>query len=695
MNRTSTSRSPAARPASARPKKNNTAQPAEAAHPLLLAASLHDRPLPIAWLEHFAIPDSGIDALLGSALLIETDDGLTLGPALDREAVSKSATFSQRRRAHLTLAEACLRPTARFEAAAQHFESAGKPAEAARAWLRAGEAHSRRHRHTAACNAFASALRLLSADTPDADIVPLLQNLERCAALGHTVAGTLDTLRNWSESPPWSARPAIRAAASLALAALLAHEARHVESARVRICAARDLAILGRTAASAEAFIAAAATLAYALQFTLALKAIAEAVPLAEKCAAHAALASALQLRGFILGMQGHTAEGRADVENALDLALRHQLPGLAADAYRLLGNVAEYNSCYRDEQTAFARALSYCRRHDQHVVAGLCLGCLAYSFFRSGNWKRCEQIVRRVLADKTVHPVSRLVADGVLGLLHAHRGEPRPAAKLLSSSLAGGTRMGLGGMNLFSLLGLAVTADLSGDAAQSAAHYRAIFDAWRASEDRHDAIPGLSCAVQFHAERGERDPAAEYAATLEEIAAATANPEASGAARLAVAELLLLDGQHAAAIAAFRSALDDFEKRDLSLERIRVRLRLAFALSKTAALDEARALLTDAIRRARRLGARPLAAKATALLDSLKAASGNAAPPSSRTWDLLSARQRDTARHLALGATNKEIATALGLSVRTVEMHVADVLARLDCRSRSHAAARIATELS
>ncbi len=690
MKRTPPSRS-AARPATARPKKSTS----DSAQFLLLAAALHDRPLPTAWLEPLGATDADIDTILARAQLVETDDGFALGPSLDRDSAIRTAPWSARRRAHLALAEASLLPPARFETAAQHFERAGKPAESARAWLRAGENHHRRHRHTAACNAFSSALRLLPADTPDADLVPVLQNLKRCAALGHAVAGIIDTLRDWSESPPWSARPAIRAASCLALAALLAHEARHVESARVRIAAARDLAILGRAAESAEAFIAAAATLAYALQFTLALQALAEAIPLAEKCAAHASLASAIQLRGFILGMQGRTSDGRADVEKALDIALRHQLTGLAADAYRLLGNVAEYDSCYRDEQAAFARALSYCRRHDQHVVAGLCLGCLAYSFFRSGNWKRCEQIVRRVLSDKNSHPVSHLVANGVLGLLHAHRGEARPAAKLLSACLAGGTRMGLGGMNLFSLLGLAVTADLSNDAAQTATHYRALFDAWRASEDRHDAIPGLSCAVQFHAERGERDPAAEYAAALEEIAAATANPEASGAARLANAELLLLDGKHTAAIAAFRSALDDFEKRDLSLERIRVRLRLAAALAKTSSPDEARTLLADAIRRARRLGARPLAAKATALLDSLQNASDTPDASASSAWDLLSARQRDTARHLARGATNKEIATALGLSVRTVEMHVAAVLARLDCRSRSQAAAHIASSLA
>lgn len=44
---------------------------------------------------------------------------------------------------------------------------------------------------------------------------------------------------------------------------------------------------------------------------------------------------------------------------------------------------------------------------------------------------------------------------------------------------------------------------------------------------------------------------------------------------------------------------------------------------------------------------------------------------------------------------TNKEIAARLGLSVRTVDMHVAHVLRRLDCRTRAEAAAKISAMLA
>ena len=58
-----------------------------------------------------------------------------------------------------------------------------------------------------------------------------------------------------------------------------------------------------------------------------------------------------------------------------------------------------------------------------------------------------------------------------------------------------------------------------------------------------------------------------------------------------------------------------------------------------------------------------------------------------------LSQRQVEVLRHIALGRTDREIARLLFLSPRTVEMHVANCLAKLNCRSRAEATRR-ASEL-
>ena len=55
--------------------------------------------------------------------------------------------------------------------------------------------------------------------------------------------------------------------------------------------------------------------------------------------------------------------------------------------------------------------------------------------------------------------------------------------------------------------------------------------------------------------------------------------------------------------------------------------------------------------------------------------------------WQGLTAREREVLKQLAAGKTNKEIATALHISIGTVELHVSHILDKLGCESRTQAA--------
>jgi len=54
---------------------------------------------------------------------------------------------------------------------------------------------------------------------------------------------------------------------------------------------------------------------------------------------------------------------------------------------------------------------------------------------------------------------------------------------------------------------------------------------------------------------------------------------------------------------------------------------------------------------------------------------------------DELTPREGDVLRHLAVGASNRTIAAALGVSEETVKTHVANVLAKLQVENRAQAA--------
>jgi DNA-binding CsgD family transcriptional regulator len=56
-----------------------------------------------------------------------------------------------------------------------------------------------------------------------------------------------------------------------------------------------------------------------------------------------------------------------------------------------------------------------------------------------------------------------------------------------------------------------------------------------------------------------------------------------------------------------------------------------------------------------------------------------------------LSRRELEVLRLVAAGHTNREVADQLVVSVRTVDMHVRNILGKLSCRTRTEAAGRAA----
>src|SRR5262249_21213140 len=180
----------------------------------------------------------------------------------------------------------------------------------------------------------------------------------------------------------------------------------------------------------------------------------------------------------------------------------------------------------------------------------------------------------------------------------------------------------------------------------------------------------------------GENADAGACADGLARIAAATGDNEAVAALGHALGELALLNGDSEGATRQFAHALELLAGASAPNERAETQGRAAVALAAVGERPVAVDRLTDAYRTARKLGARPLADSAAEQLQAL------GEPVEVRSAGL-SRREVEVLRLAADGLTNREIATRLFLSKRTVDMHVRNLLAKLGCRSRVQAAQR------
>jgi DNA-binding CsgD family transcriptional regulator len=199
------------------------------------------------------------------------------------------------------------------------------------------------------------------------------------------------------------------------------------------------------------------------------------------------------------------------------------------------------------------------------------------------------------------------------------------------------------------------------------------------ASTDPQSA-PLLLRVVEAHLAAGNRNAAADATSRLVGLAGQEIE-SLRGLAELAAG----LTGGDEAALA---RALDLLTRAGLVYEACEVRLALAekaAVANPDLAVREARTALATFSA----LGARPAADRAAGLLRRL----GKAAPAGPR-GGLLTRREQDVARLVALGLSNEQIATQLFLSERTVEHHVSSILRKLDKSKRTEIAAYAAREM-
>ena len=135
------------------------------------------------------------------------------------------------------------------------------------------------------------------------------------------------------------------------------------------------------------------------------------------------------------------------------------------------------------------------------------------------------------------------------------------------------------------------------------------------------------------------------------------------------------------------RQAADTLADSPALLWRAQAFIDLGAALRRDGQVVSARPVLRDGMELAHRCGATPLADRAE---EELRAAGGRPRRRAGVGADALTASERRVAELAAVGASNKEIAQSLFVTLRTVEMHLSNSYSKLEIRSRHELAAAL-----
>jgi DNA-binding NarL/FixJ family response regulator len=625
----------------------------------------------------------GLEEAIELRFLIEVDEGLAaFRHALVREAVYAEIPWTRRRVHHRELAESLERAGAPPQLVAEHWLAAREPERARPKLLAAAETFCAIHAYRDASRLGRRALELWPAGEDEAGRLVALERLGRCAELSGEL---VDAARVWEEvvdarRAEGESERLAEAERRLATVYELSGAAERAVAARTR--SAEAFAACGLVAEAATERLTVAAHLQGTGRLSAALELVLETSKQVELTERPELRARALALEGQVRTKLGESETGVALVRSALALALAENATSAAADAYFRLGSALEHSAAYPAAIDAYTTAHDYCRTQGLEGPGDVCFACLAPIMVHTGEWLRAAEICREVLEQEAAPTFARMVATGELGYVYALRGEPGRGRRLLAEALAFARQNGPFGLEVETTHGLARVEYLEARDDEAAGRMRTFLERWQTREEGHYSVSALRWAATLFARRGDGPDTGACADALARIAAATGDTEAVAALAHSLGELALLNGDADGAAQQFAQALELLADAAAPNDRAETQVRAAVALAAAGERQNAIDRLTDAYRTARKLGARPLAGSAAeelqALGESVEVRSGG-----------LSRRELEVLRLAAEGLTNREIATRLFLSKRTVDMHVRNLLAKLGCRSRVQAAQR------
>jgi DNA-binding NarL/FixJ family response regulator len=656
----------------------------EAAEAAAVAGQSFDLPL-VAGLA----TESGLLELIEQGQLEEEGDGrAAFRHALAREALYGEVPWLRRRDLHRRLAEALEGGGGTSMEIAAHWAGAGDASRTREALVRAVRESEDVHAYRDAARAGREALESWP---PGEDEAQRVETLERCARCAELAGELTEATKAWRELSALRGSSGDRlgfAEAQRRLAAISDLKGERDAAFAARRLAAEAFAACGRPAEASAEWLAMADHHRKGARYS-------EAIEFAEVALGDAKAADrvdlgarALGLLGVVRAKGGDFDGGLAIVRDGLGQALEHDLTPVAAELYQRLSLVLYDSADYRRAEQALDTALGLCRTGEDAGTEVACVTCLVYVLRERGEWSRACELGRELIEGGT----AVWVAEGLVGAIHAFQGKLDSARRMLTASRAVSSSVGHYNMYMDSTTGLACVAAAEGANDEAGEHCRALLARWEQSEDHHYAVWGIRWAATFFARQGDVDGTNACAEALGQMASEAGHGDALAALAQAIGERALLEGDEAAAAEHLSRAVELHRRLAVPFERAQIELRAGVALAAAGEREAAIERLCDAYRTASKLGARPLASEAArevaALGESVAQRLGGRA--ASRADGVqLTRRELEVLRHVSIGRTNREIAQELFISPRTVDMHVRNLLGKLDCRSRVEATHR------
>jgi DNA-binding NarL/FixJ family response regulator len=640
-------------------------------------------------------PGHGLEEAIEAGFLLEVEVGTgAFRHALAREALYHAVPWRRRRRLHREVAQRLGRAGAPPAAIAEHWFAAGEAERARQAFVAAAVDWCGVHAYRDAARAARRALDLWPEDEDEPGRLDVLERLGECAQLAGDFG---EAARAWGEAADGRALAGdARAWAEVERrrAGLYELQCAWDSALAARAAAADGFSASGLPGEAAAERLAAAASLQSGGRLSAALELVTVAAGEADEAGRQDLKVRAMGLEGLVRARLGDPERGLELARAGLSAALDANQPGPAAEVYERLGMILENASDYPRAIVAWTNAFEFCEAHGAAAKAHLCLVCLAYVMRKTGEWDRAIGLCRDVLAAEDPPRAARCAAIGLPGLIHVLRGDVRRARTPLGESFALAQRIDFMIMRIESAWGLARLDALEAEHDSAAERCRQLLELAVGGEDSHYPVAALRWAASLFASRGAVGEAGRCAEILARVASLSGNAEALAALAHTLGEIALLEGDAEHAATQFTQALEFFRDLELPLDLGETQLRAGVALVAAGERESGLERITDAYHIGRKLGARPLATQAVEALarlgEQIDQRLGRRARAALEQGGL-SRREREILRLVAAGGTNREIARQLFLSTRTVDMHVRNILRKLDCRSRAEATRKAA----